>query len=106
MRRHMDASHRVGSVNSRLRLMYSWLDLLQDEYLKWADANKFVSMLPKDTKRRKLEAAASANSQSRLDVHLREQKLEERIIPYSDSLFQEAAIEWLIETDQVHYLLS
>jgi len=63
-------------------------------------------MLPKDTKRRKLEAAASANSQSRLDVHLREQKLEERIIPYSDSLFQEAAIEWLIETDQVHYLLS
>ncbi|KIK31547.1 hypothetical protein CY34DRAFT_36941, partial [Suillus luteus UH-Slu-Lm8-n1] len=31
MRRHMDASHR-------------------NEYLTWAEAEKFVSMLPKDTK--------------------------------------------------------
>jgi hypothetical protein len=63
-------------------------------------------MLPKDTKRRKLEAAASADSQSRLDAHLCEQKPKERIIPYSDSLFREAAIEWLIETDQVSSLSS
>lgn len=62
-------------------------------------------MLPKDTKRRKLDAAAADNSQSRLDAHLCEQKPKEHIIPYSDGLFQEAAIEWLIETDQVSSLL-
>lgn len=58
-----------------------------------------MSMLPKDTKRRKLDAAA--DSQARLDTHLREPQPKERIIPYSDAIFREAAIEWLIETDQV-----
>jgi hypothetical protein len=56
-------------------------------------------MLPKDTKRRKLDAAA--DSQARLDAHLREPQPKEQIIPYSDAIFREAAIEWLIETDQV-----
>ncbi|KAG1792995.1 uncharacterized protein HD556DRAFT_1213692, partial [Suillus plorans] len=79
MRRHMDALHR-------------------NEYIQWAKDNKFMSMLPKDTKRRKLDAAA--DSQARLDTHLREPQPKEQIIPYSDAIFREAAIEWLIETDQ------
>ncbi|KAG1793796.1 hypothetical protein EV424DRAFT_1275472, partial [Suillus variegatus] len=79
MRRHMDALHR-------------------NEYIQWAKDNKFMSMLPKDTKCRKLDAAA--DSQARLDTHLREPQPKERIIPYSDAIFREAAIEWLIETDQ------
>ena len=30
----------------------------------------------------------------------------ERVLPYSDSLLREAAVEWLIATDQVHVLGS
>jgi hypothetical protein len=26
----------------------------------------------------------------------------ERVVPYSDNLFRDAAIEWLVSTDQVH----
>jgi hypothetical protein len=59
-------------------------------------------MLPKDTKRRKLEA--KADGQTQLDSHLRERETKEHIVPYSDALFQEAAIEWLVETDQVSYV--
>ncbi|KAG0693346.1 hypothetical protein DFH29DRAFT_1007373 [Suillus ampliporus] len=51
------------------------------------------------TKCHKLDAAA--DSQSRLDAHLCEQKPKECVIPYSDALFHEATIEWLIETDQL-----
>ena len=44
--------------------------------------------------------------QSNLDGHLRKIPQQERVIPYSDKLFREAAVEWLIATDQVHnYLL-
>ncbi|KAG1784395.1 uncharacterized protein HD556DRAFT_1201395, partial [Suillus plorans] len=35
-----------------------------------------------------------------LDAHLCEPQPKEQIIPYSDAIFCEAAIEWLIETDQ------
>lgn len=54
-------------------------------------------MLPKDTKARK-EKAANRTSQSRLDGHLREHA---RLVPYSDELFNAAAQEWLIRTEQV-----
>jgi hypothetical protein len=39
--------------------------------------------------------------QGRLDSHLQEMPRKERVIPYTDALFREAAIEWLVATDQV-----
>ena len=57
-------------------------------------------MLPKDAE--KCRKDALANDQSRLDPHLREKPQREVIIPYSDERFRDAAIEWLVSTDQVH----
>lgn len=73
---------------------------IQPAYRKWAKANNFTSMLPKDVEARK-EAREAASVQSSLDPHLKEKAKVERVIPYSDSLFCTAAIEWLISTDQV-----
>jgi hypothetical protein len=68
-------------------------------YQKWAEANHFLSMLPKDAEKRRKDALA--DNQSRLDPHLREKPQKEAIIPYSDERFRDAAIEWLVSTDQV-----
>ncbi|KIK32026.1 hypothetical protein CY34DRAFT_102366, partial [Suillus luteus UH-Slu-Lm8-n1] len=38
--------------------------------------------------------------QQTIDVHVTEREISEWVIPYSDQLFQKAAIEWLIATDQ------
>jgi hypothetical protein len=48
-----------------------------------------------------VEAAEATLKQSRLDGHLQEVPRKERIVPYTDALFREAAIEWLVATDQV-----
>ena len=56
-------------------------------------------MLPKDAEKHRNDAAA--DKQSRLDPHLREKLQKERVIPYDDDLFRDAAIEWLVSTDQV-----
>ncbi len=56
-------------------------------------------MLPEDTSARK--KAVVLAQQATLDPHLRERALTERVIRYSDDLFQEAAITWLVSTDQV-----
>jgi hypothetical protein len=56
-------------------------------------------MLPKDAEKHRNDAAA--DKQSRLDPHLREKPQNERVIPYDDDLFRDAAIEWLVSTDQV-----
>ena len=62
--------------------------------------NSFESKLPKDVKAQKeaANAATKSDTQSSLDPHLCER---EKIIPYSDKLFQEATTGWLIATDQV-----
>ncbi|KAH9986585.1 hypothetical protein BJV77DRAFT_1061785 [Russula vinacea] len=67
-------------------------------YCDWADKNNFPSMLPRDTKNHRESAAA--DTQSRLDPHLKEKLVKERVILYTDDLFQAAAIEWLVSTDQ------
>lgn len=57
-------------------------------------------MLPGDIKARWDKAE---HTQQALTSHLTERK---RIVPYSDSLFKHAAVEWLVATDQVSlYLL-
>ncbi|KAH7903418.1 hypothetical protein BJ138DRAFT_1020674, partial [Hygrophoropsis aurantiaca] len=79
LRRHLESAHKA-------------------DYLLWAEANKFISMLPRDAKRRKEEAAV--DNQARLDAHLKPIPVKERVIPYTDKLFREASIQWLVDTDQ------
>jgi hypothetical protein len=59
-------------------------------------------MLPDDAKERKNVAAAeSKTEQTQVDSHFRTLEPGEKPAPYSDELFQEAAYQWLVETDQV-----
>ncbi|KIK27141.1 hypothetical protein PISMIDRAFT_93561 [Pisolithus microcarpus 441] len=80
-----------------LAIALTHTDLLdfQAEYLKWATANNFPSMLPSDTKWRWEEAASS--SQSNLESHLVPKQQD---ILYSDSIFHQAVVQWLIAMDQ------
>lgn len=41
-----------------------------------------------------------------LDRDLREKKLKERVVPYTDKAFRQAAIEWLVATDQASCILG
>jgi hypothetical protein len=61
-------------------------------------------MLPGDTKRRR--DAKDSESQLTLDSHLRELPVKERVTPYSDLVFRQSAIEWLVSTDQVRFILT
>lgn len=54
-------------------------------------------MLPEATEARRLSRSSSA-VQTSLDAHA---KPTERAISYTDSLFKQVALEWLIATDQV-----
>lgn len=58
-------------------------------------------MLPKDTSVRR--ERAKKQTQTRPDAHLTERPHKEHVIvvPYSDELFNSAAQEWLITTEQV-----
>ncbi|KAI6100051.1 hypothetical protein EDD16DRAFT_1497213 [Pisolithus croceorrhizus] len=67
----------------------------QAEYLKWATANNFPSMLPSDTKWHQEEAASS--SQPNLKSHLVPKQQD---IHYSDLIFHQAVVQWLIAMDQ------
>ncbi|KAK0219520.1 hypothetical protein EDD85DRAFT_771112 [Armillaria nabsnona] len=68
-------------------------------YQKWAGDNGFASMLPDD--RKELKAAKTESErQTRLDPHLKEREKKEVVLPYTDELFREVSIEWLVATDQ------
>ncbi|KAJ6540238.1 hypothetical protein B0H10DRAFT_1719840, partial [Mycena sp. CBHHK59/15] len=70
-------------------------------YHKWAKKVGFTSALPKDQRAQKQKEAVEAlQSQLTLDGHLKEMSPKEKIIPYSHEAFQQAAIEWLVATDQ------
>ncbi|KAJ6603775.1 hypothetical protein B0H10DRAFT_1822219 [Mycena sp. CBHHK59/15] len=70
-------------------------------YHKWAKKVGFTSALPKDRRAQKQKEAVEAlQSQLTLDGHLKEMSPKEKIIPYSHEAFQQAAIEWLVATDQ------
>ncbi|KAF9456143.1 ribonuclease H-like domain-containing protein [Collybia nuda] len=70
------------------------------KYHAWAKANHFESKLAEDVSQRKKERLASEAQQSKLDPHLQMRVPTKRVIPYSDQLFRQAAVEWLIATDQ------
>lgn len=59
---------------------------------------KFESRLPGDIKKRK--AAVELVTRT-LDRDLREKKVKEQVVPYSDKNFRQAAIQWLVSSDQV-----
>jgi hypothetical protein len=66
----------------------------------------FLSMLPEDAKARRQEAVANVQKQSQINDHFVHVDLEDRPVPFSDGLFKDAAVQWLIETDQVGNILS
>ncbi|KAJ7834468.1 hypothetical protein B0H14DRAFT_2363802, partial [Mycena olivaceomarginata] len=68
-------------------------------YQEWAKKNNFESRLPDDPLRPAIAAKVRLRQQS-LDPHLR--KKPDRLAPYTDDLFMEAALEWLIATDQAN----
>jgi hypothetical protein len=57
-------------------------------------------MLPEDTKTRKAEIKEKLE-QTQVNDHFKKVQPESKPEPYSDELFREAAIQWLVETDQV-----
>ncbi|KAF8179097.1 hypothetical protein K438DRAFT_1604216, partial [Mycena galopus ATCC 62051] len=70
-------------------------------YHRWATAQGFTSALPGDRKKQKMKETSDApDSQPTLDNHLRDIPPKERVIPYSHESFRQAAIEWLVATDQ------
>ena len=73
--------------------------MLKAEYHSWVNQNDFLSMLPKDTKAQKKKV--KVDSQTSLNLHLKEIPVKMCVIPYSDKLFQQTAIEWLVSMDQV-----
>jgi hypothetical protein len=58
-------------------------------------------MLPEDTKERRQALADQTLRQSAVNDHFKPATPEDKPTRYSDELFKEAAIEWLIETNQV-----
>lgn len=62
-------------------------------------------MIPDDVKTRKDEATAK-QKQSTLHGHLQDRaSTTQPVVKYTDALFRQAAIEWLIETGQVRAAL-
>lgn len=57
-----------------------------------------MSKLPGDVKKRKDAAEEVTRT---LDRDLREKKISDRVVSYSDKLFRRTAVEWLVATDQV-----
>ncbi|KAJ7245082.1 hypothetical protein C8J57DRAFT_1082574, partial [Mycena rebaudengoi] len=73
------------------------------QYHAWCAKTGFESRLEEDIAARRLAAVEAEDKKERLrqatlDPHLRNKP--ERVAPYTDELFRDAAIEWLIATDQ------
>jgi hypothetical protein len=68
----------------------------------WGEKNKFPSMLLKDAQKHHRDVQTVSGAPSRLVSHLRKKPQKDRIVPYTNEIFHEAAIEWLVSTDQVH----
>lgn len=73
---------------------------MKNKYRDWCSKNSFESMIPDDVKTRKANALAK-QKQDTLDGHLHERPPAPHIVRYTDALFRQVAIEWLIETGQV-----
>jgi hypothetical protein len=58
-------------------------------------------MLPEDTKKHCAAMVEESLCQSQVDEHFDKAKPEDKLKVYTDEIFKEAAIRWLIETNQV-----
>ena len=58
-------------------------------------------MLPEDTKQWQKALTESLLQQTSMEDHFEAAIVEEKQTPYSHESFKQAAIEWLVETDQV-----
>lgn len=58
-------------------------------------------MLPEDAKTRCKEALEKTMEQSQMDEHFRPVDPNDKPVSYTDDVFKEAVIQWLIETNQV-----
>jgi hypothetical protein len=63
-------------------------------------------MLPKDAKERRRETDEKAMEQTQVGDHFAIMKPEDKPELYSDEVFKDATIRWLVETDQVSNHLS
>lgn len=65
-------------------------------------------MLPKVVVARKIAAqdASAKLQQTTVDLHLEEKPEVKHNVTYSDAIFREAAIKWLVSTDQVSFIFS
>ncbi|KAJ7627443.1 hypothetical protein FB45DRAFT_749957 [Roridomyces roridus] len=102
-RRHYEAHHKASEIQTTFVWSLNSLRLPQPQYQAWCKSTGFLSKLPDDAKAR-LEAEQAAAlkkkvlEQQTLDPHLREKPA--RLAPYTDQLFHDAAIDWLVATDQ------
>jgi len=67
-------------------------------------------MLPEDSQARRVAKQEMALQQSAMDSHFptaskKDPSEKPKPKAYSDALFREAAIQWLVETDQVCHIL-
>ena len=63
-------------------------------------------MLPEDTKQRKEAALDSCTQTQQTAISDHFNAPREDIVPYSDRAFEAAAIEWLIDSNQVRGLVA
>ncbi|KIK94974.1 hypothetical protein PAXRUDRAFT_67625, partial [Paxillus rubicundulus Ve08.2h10] len=73
-------------------------------YHKWCKDNNFKYKLPDDVKACKTAATAANMRQGILNEHVQEIEPGEYVLPYMDKLFCEAAVEWLITTNQLRFI--
>ena len=58
-------------------------------------------MLPEDSKARRAQVLKESLQQTNVNDHFKPAPKEEKSEPFSDELFKQTAIEWLIEKNQV-----
>ncbi|KAF8499369.1 hypothetical protein JB92DRAFT_2555294, partial [Gautieria morchelliformis] len=77
-------------------------------YNKWACTHNFDSKLPKVLKAKPVQAedAVARFEQGMLDEHLKEIPKKEQVVPFSNMILRDAAIEWVIVTDQPNQALG
>ncbi|KAH9007574.1 hypothetical protein EDB84DRAFT_1264729, partial [Lactarius hengduanensis] len=88
----------ITSEHSTLRRHIAALH--SHRYRKWCGINKFDSMLAEDTKQRRAAAQGTSQQtqQTTLGDHFNPHQAD--VIPYSDRVFEAAAIEWLVQSNQ------
>jgi hypothetical protein len=100
---HLKACHGVCNSHPLFRSLITSLILLllshnQGRYHNWAKGMSFMLKLPGDIKKRK---AAAEQAMHTLDDDVIEMPPSEQIIPYSNKLFHQVVLQWLVATDQV-----